>query len=313
MKLHSRDEFRNIVLNLFGGRCCIPGCPNPAEDAHHIIERRLWPDGGYYVENGAPLCDLNGTGHHMEAEKNLILPQELRELCGHPIIIPDDWDDSLEYNKWGSVINFRGKYPRTFHLPSSLTHYKDDKVLRSLDGLMNCELVVTEKLDGENTTMTSDKIHARSVDSAAHPSQSWVRNLWSQIRQDIPDGWRICGENMYAEHSVHYGNLSTFFYVFSIWDDQTCMSWDDTVALTKEFGLTTVPVLYRGDDFSEAEKAWQLDSEVSEGYVVRDAGEIPLRLWSRKAGKFVRANHVRTLDHGWRFRNDYKTNEMRKS
>ena len=297
----------------FNGKCCIPGCDNPAEDAHHIIERRLWPDGGYYVENGAPLCDLNGTGHHMQAEKNLILPQELRALNGiTEVALPPDWDDSLEYNKWGLVVNWSGKYPRTFHLPTSQSVNKDDKKLVSLSGLQDCEIVVTEKMDGENTTMTSERIHARSVDSQAHSSQSWVRNLWSKIRFDIPDGWRICGENMYAVHSIEYKKLDSFFYVFNIWDGQTCLSWDDTVMLAHEFGLQTVDVLYRGCELEEAQKISEkgLDMEVSEGYVVRDAGEIPLRLWSRKAAKWVRANHVRTLDHGWRFRNDYKVNQL---
>lgn len=309
MKLLSRTEFRQGVFARDNHMCVIPGCLNPAEDAHHIIERRLWPDGGYYLENGASLCDLNGEGHHRDAEDNLILPQELRDLCGiTEIALPADWDDSLTYNKWGHVINWSGKYPRTYHLPSSLTKYGDDKVLGDLSLLKNSgDLIVTEKMDGENTTMTRERIHARSVDSAAHPSQSFVRNIWSKIRFELPDNFRICGENLYATHSVYYSDVP-YFMVFNVWEDQTCLSWDDAVQICEILDLPVVPVLYRGPSFDDAIKAWNLDDEHSEGFVVRHAGEIPLRLWSRSAAKHVRANHVRTLDHGWRFRNDFRIN-----
>lgn len=311
MKLMTRDEFRKGVFERDGYMCVVPGCNRLAEDAHHIIERRLWDDGGYYLENGASLCDIGGTGHHMDAEKNIILPSQLREWCGiTEVALPKDWDDSLEYNKWGDVVNWTGKYPRTFHLPSSLTKYKDDRVLQSLELLKDKELVVTEKMDGENTTMTRDRIHARSVDSASHPSQSYVRSLWSKIRYDIPEGFRICGENLYALHSVEYTNLPTYFMVFNIWDGQTALSWDETALWCQLFGLQMVPELYRGFSLDEALKAWNLDDNYSEGFVVRPTCEIPLALWSRMVGKHVRANHVRTLDHGWRFRNDFKINGL---
>ena len=31
-------------------------------DAHHIMDRRLWKDGGYYLSNGAALC----SKHHLD-------------------------------------------------------------------------------------------------------------------------------------------------------------------------------------------------------------------------------------------------------
>lgn len=308
MKLLTRTEFREAVMARSGYFCCVPGCVNPAEDAHHIIERRLWPDGGYYVENGAAVCDVDGTGHHRDCENNLILPDQLREWCEiTQVALPPDWDDTLTYNKWGDVVNWNGKYPRTFHLPNSLTKYKDDKTLKSLEHLTG-ELIVTEKMDGENTTMSNSRIHARSVDSASHDSQSWVRSMWSKIQYDIPNGFRLCGENMYAMHSVYYDSLSSYFYLFGVWDGTTLLSWDETTEWAELFNLETPKVLYRGTSLKNAMNSWDLDEEQSEGYVVRVAGQIPLRMFSRSVGKFVRANHVRTLDHGWRFRNDYRIN-----
>jgi hypothetical protein len=49
----------------------------------------------------------------------------------------------------------------------------------------------TEKMDGENTTIATDYIHARSLDSRHHPSRSWVKNLHGIIAHDIPLGWRV--------------------------------------------------------------------------------------------------------------------------
>ena len=118
----------------------------------------------------------------------------------------------------------RYKYPRTPHLSFSpgvgkddLKHDCDREAYPKGNRLfVNCQVVVTEKLDGENTTLYRDYIHARSLDSRHHPSRAWVKALQASIGHDIPQGWRICGENLYARHSIVYENLSSYFYLFSI-------------------------------------------------------------------------------------------------
>ena len=59
----------------------------------------------------------------------------------------------------------RVKYPRTFHLPYSPQRGEGDKVLPSDDIFRGKPVVVTEKMDGENTTLYADYLHARSIDS----------------------------------------------------------------------------------------------------------------------------------------------------
>ena len=62
----------------------------------------------------------------------------------------------------------RYKYPRTTHLPWSRSVSVDDLVYRPhLDhGVYpeGTEVVITEKMDGENTSIYHDGLHARSVD-----------------------------------------------------------------------------------------------------------------------------------------------------
>src|SRR3972149_10844087 len=96
------------------------------------------------------------------------------------------------------------KYPRTRHLPWSPGKSRDDLVM--LDDLLfvGQRVIVTEKMDGENTTLYRDTLHARSLDSRDHISRHWLKNYWSGLRYAIPENMRICGEYLYAKHSIKY-------------------------------------------------------------------------------------------------------------
>ena len=236
MILLTRESFRDSVLTRDEGKCVV--CKRSAADAHHIIERRLWPDGGYYLENGASLCEE----HHKEAEATVLSCEELRTAAGITVIaLPLHFDREERYDKWGNVFLANGtrvrgelffdesvqailkqgdvlsqftkyvKFPKISHLPwSEGVDERTDRVFSQVDVAENFqgrEVVVTEKMDGENTSMYGDYIHARSLNSRNHPSRNWVKNLHAGIAHEIPDGWRVCGENVYAEHSIHYRGL----------------------------------------------------------------------------------------------------------
>lgn len=64
--LLNRDTFRNAVFERDNYKCVV--CGETAVDAHHIIERKLFDDGGYYIDNGVSLCGK----HHLEAEMTVI-------------------------------------------------------------------------------------------------------------------------------------------------------------------------------------------------------------------------------------------------
>lgn len=192
------------------------------------------------------------------------------------------------------------KYPRTLHLPWSQGITSDDKVCKSLKHFDGRQVVVTEKMDGENTTLYRDGLHARSLDSKGGVERDWVKQFWSSFKHEIPENWRICGENLWARHSISYDNLISYFYGFSVWDEKNyALSWKDTLEVFNTLNLTPVPVLYEEifDELTLKKLANSLDLEKSEGYVVRLENSFPYLEFSTSVAKFVRAHHVQTDKH----------------
>ena len=168
------------------------------------------------------------------------------------------------------------------------------------------EVVVTLKMDGENTTMYRDFLHARSLSPEPHPSRNWVKVIHGRIAHEIPEGWRICGENLAAKHSIEYSDLPGFFMIFSIWNEKNiCLSWDETVEWATLLEIPTVHDFWQGkygkgssEHIQEAFSTHWADKH--EGYVVRLAGEFPYSEFRKSVGKYVRANHVQTPGHWMR-------------
>ena len=109
------------------------------------------------------------------------------------------------------------KYPRTMHFPFSPGMTNDDKVIKNYDRFEGQEVVITEKMDGENSTLYRDYCHARSLDSRNHVSRDWLKRFHREFAYRIHPEVRICGENLYASHSLFYDDLESYFYGFSIW------------------------------------------------------------------------------------------------
>ncbi|MBO1581048.1 RNA ligase family protein [Bacillus sp. XF8] len=194
------------------------------------------------------------------------------------------------------------KYPRTFHLPWSETKTDDDKMLKNLAHFIGKEVIVTEKLDGENCSIYRNAIHARSIDSNDHQSRHWVKMLQATIGYQIPENWRVCEENLFAKHSIFYRELESYFYLFSIWDDNNmCLSWDQTIEWSEKLSLITAPVLYKGMFDEEKIKSCYTKNSFlggeQEGYVVRLVDGFHYNNFKNSVAKFVRENHVQTDEH----------------
>lgn len=194
----------------------------------------------------------------------------------------------------------RYKYPRTYHMPFSPGATDDDKVLPSLSPWEGQEVVVTLKMDGENTSLYPDGFHARSLDSRHHPSRDWLARFHAGFAHDIPLGWRICGENLYARHSLPYDELPSYFLGFSAWDEHNlCLSWDDTLVVFDQLGIFPVPMLWRGvfEQHTIETLCKTLDPHIQEGLVMRLADEFAYANFSQSVAKWVRSAHVQTDAH----------------
>ena len=191
------------------------------------------------------------------------------------------------------------KYPRTYHLQYSPGATSDDKTLQNHDGFIGKRVIVTLKLDGENTTIGKNYMHARSLDSANHPSRNWVKGFASTFQHYIGKDQRICGENVYARHSLAYENLESYFYGFSFWQDLICANWDFTISIFERWGITPVEVIYDGiyDEDKIRNLIESLDFTKVEGAVVRVADDFGYSDFNTYVGKYVRPNHVTTEDH----------------
>lgn len=204
----------------------------------------------------------------------------------------------------------RFKYPRTPHLPYSLSKTDDDKTLPDDSQFAGKIVVATIKMDGENTTIYPDGyIHARSLDGTGYEWQNWLKSYVWNFCQKIPEGCRIIGENLYAKHSIGYkfDSIEDTFQVFAIADEEKFWSWNMTTVNANMLGLTMVGCFYMGPyDKNELLKAFEAAKQELaekgqdvEGFVVRDINAFPVKEFSKHVAKYVRANHVQTDKH-WR-------------
>lgn len=194
----------------------------------------------------------------------------------------------------------RYKYPHTPHFHFSRSRTNDDRVLRGVDHFVGKEVVSTKKMDGENTSLYCDGFHARSIDSRHHASRDWMAAFHATIAHDIPPGWRICGENLYAKHSLFYVDLPSYFMGFSVWNDKNvALSWSDSLEFFELIGVEPVPEIYRGvfDEamFKTMAKTW--DTKTDEGFVVRLSEAVEFDDFEISFAKWVRAKHVQTNEH----------------
>lgn len=195
------------------------------------------------------------------------------------------------------------KYPRTYHVPWSDGKTSDDKTLKDMSLFNNKRVIVTEKIDGENITMYSDFLHARSIESKDHESRHLLKMYHASLAHNIPKGWRICGENIYAKHSIEYSELESYFLVFSVWNEENkCLNWNDTVKFVESLNINIVPVIYDGIyneyEIKKLSKRKSKYGDIQEGYVIRTEHEFEYSEFKNNVAKFVRKNHVQT-DKNW--------------
>lgn len=206
------------------------------------------------------------------------------------------------------------KYPRTYHLPWSPGTTSDDRKLSGdwFENYKGKEIVITEKLDGENNMINHYDVFARS--HGAPTRSPWTRNMWelngiwSNCYNKIATNEEVYGENLFGEHSIHYTKLPSYYHIFGIRNDDKYIwySWDDVCTYADILNLPTVPLLWRGVIESEEQLKSLVNKFVNEpsvygptreGVVIRLASEFPIDEFSKCVCKWVRPNHVQTNEH----------------
>lgn len=153
------------------------------------------------------------------------------------------------------------KYPRTPHLFGS-KGTDDDKHLgeaESLRFLADPSLIVEEKLDGTNVGIhfgpdgrMALQCRGHLITEGMHPQydlfKQWAAVKRPPLEEALEHRFILCGEWLYARHSVHYRRLTHYFFEFDVYDKQVgaFLSLDRRMALLEGTGLHTVPVIHTG-------------------------------------------------------------------
>lgn len=199
------------------------------------------------------------------------------------------------------------KYPRTSHLPYSPGSTDDDRISDSTSSLIGKNIVITEKLDGSNTSITRGGVYGRShVDFTRNPwdVKSW--DIWNRINRDLDDGVFLFGEGMYGIHSIEYTNLNSYFYMFGVCDNNIWVPWEVVEEYSYLLDIPIVPVLFKGIINSEKELKQIVEDLVKhpsvlggkrEGIVIRNTDMFHNDDFSMNVMKWVRKDHVQTTSH----------------
>jgi hypothetical protein len=206
------------------------------------------------------------------------------------------------------------KYNRTFHLPWSKGATNDDKIATDLSRLIGVPIVITEKVDGSNTSLELTGCFARTHSGPpSHASFDGLKALHAAIKHHIGGCEQLFGEWCYAKHSIEYSELPGYFLLFGVrylnpydrdFDDWA--SWEEVKMWAQEIEVPTVPVLWEGRVHSEKELRELTESlmiqpsacgGIREGVVVRVSELFDDKDFSTCVMKCVRANHVQTSEH----------------
>lgn len=162
------------------------------------------------------------------------------------------------------------KYPSTQHLPFSPGLGDGDTKLTSADCSHFFEgsppLVLTEKLDGGNCCIKNGLVYARShKQPAKHPWFDPLKAMHHVLEHTVAHPHlELYGENMTATHSISYGNLTSYFYLFGARKRGVWCSWDEVQKIAVTLGIPTVPVVFQGT-LSSTEQLRALIEKLAEG------------------------------------------------
>lgn len=277
-------------------------CSAPAVDAHHVMERRLFPDGGYYLENGASVC----SDCHLRCERTQVGVEAVRQAAAirHPMVPPHLWSDQ-PYDKWGNPILADGKRGkgelffedgvqkalaeggvlplfihrcetmRRSHLPWSPLAGLGELRLSSLAALEGQRVIATSALPGECLVLYADGgLHGAQVGS--EPAQGTMQSFLASRAASLPEGWRLVVRGA-GDFTSGVGALDV-----EVWDGwNTCLPWDETQEWLALLDLPVPIPLFDGPFSADAIQALG----VATSYLIRLSAAIPAARYRLAVGQ----------------------------
>lgn len=208
------------------------------------------------------------------------------------------------------------KYPRIPHFPFSPGVARDDNINYDYWNRLSTErVVITEKLDGENTCFNKEGVFARSHSKPTqNPWADYLKPKWSALKNNLGN-LEIFGENLYAVHSIEYTQLKHYFYVFAVRELDKWLSWEEVNQYAQLLDFPVAPVIEIGtlpgeigkNCFEEQILGYATRPSLlggnREGLVVRVQREFGNSEFPNCIFKWVRSGHVKTDEHwtrNWR-------------
>jgi len=201
------------------------------------------------------------------------------------------------------------KYSSTPHWPHSLTVHRDDTYHRNAEFFVGKEVVITEKLDGGNTSLHNGEVYARSTVGVSHAGWMGMVRKHHAWKTTGMTRYMIYGEDIAALHSLPYSvPEDQTYHVFAVRDlhTDTWLAWDDVQIVAQQYNLSVVPLLFRGvfQNLNEIQKWFTTNLKLpsafgveKEGFVMRTADGFLAEDFANNVCKFVRARHVTTDQH----------------
>ena len=185
---------------------------------------------------------------------------------------------------------------------------RDGEIIADPMRFVGRPVVVTEKLDGNNTLLHRGDVYARSVSAPA--TAKWFamvrkHHAWKVTETDV----FLYGEEIYGVHSIAYDPVpeDETFYAFALrFGDGSFGSFRTMVKYAQESSIPVVPVLFEGtfrtvhqirDFVSRAHQEPSALGGAREGVVMRLAEGFPAADFKHSVCKSVRAGHVQSDEH----------------
>jgi len=203
------------------------------------------------------------------------------------------------------------RYPKTPHLPwSPILEEKDKPLIFDIDNFLGKHVVITEKLDGENTCFTNLRVHTRSPDAiyGKEEYQSYMMNIQAEFSHKLPENMIIYGENMYAIHGIEYNKLTSYLYGFAVLIDNQFLNWSDTnFWISGPFQQKIVPLITHfkvSENKEKAEKQLKeikpnsLLGDITEGFIIRSVNNFHFKEFHENVAKYANKGVPKT-DENW--------------